>query len=225
MKRVTGRNLKLIVITCCCLCITITNCDENLVITRRSLFNSYREPEPPLTLADHPQKVEHARSFKSTDDAKSSDSSTTKVSNSQQKNSTVQNVEVSDSGAKSKDNRKITLQTDQGKKEANPDLNVTTPQTKIQSQRPGPNMSVNTGALWRGISVFMGLSVLVIAYIVLRCVRLNKNRTQMVRKYGVLAHRQDVEMRPLPLDDEDEDDTTVFDASEIGIHDKHRQTA
>jgi hypothetical protein len=37
----------------------------------------------------------------------------------------------------------------------------------------------------------------------------------MVRKYGVLAHRQDVEMRPLPLDEDDDDDTIVFDASNI----------
>lgn len=45
--------------------------------------------------------------------------------------------------------------------------------------------------------------------------RLNKTRAQMVRKYGILAHRQDVEMRPLPLDEEDDEDTTVFDASNI----------
>lgn len=37
----------------------------------------------------------------------------------------------------------------------------------------------------------------------------------MVRKYGVLTHRQDVEMRPLPLDEEDDEDTTVFDASNV----------
>lgn len=37
----------------------------------------------------------------------------------------------------------------------------------------------------------------------------------MVRKYGVLAHRQDVEMRPLPLDEEDDEDTTVFDVSNV----------
>lgn len=37
----------------------------------------------------------------------------------------------------------------------------------------------------------------------------------MVRKYGVLTHRQDVEMRPLPLSEEDDEDTTVFDASNV----------
>ena len=40
----------------------------------------------------------------------------------------------------------------------------------------------------------------------------------MIRKYGVLTHRQDVEMRPLPLDEEDDDDTTVFDASNVSTH-------
>lgn len=32
----------------------------------------------------------------------------------------------------------------------------------------------------------------------------------MVQKYGVRANRSDIEMRPLPLDDE-EDDDTVFE--------------
>lgn len=35
----------------------------------------------------------------------------------------------------------------------------------------------------------------------------------MVRKYGILANKQDIEMRPLPLDEEDDDDNVVFDAS------------
>lgn len=75
--------------------------------------------------------------------------------------------------------------------------------------------SLNPGALLRGIYVFVGLSVLVMAYIVFRSFRLSKTRAQMVRKYGVLAHRQDVEMRPLPLEEEDDEDTTVFDASNV----------
>ncbi|OXU17968.1 hypothetical protein TSAR_008840 [Trichomalopsis sarcophagae] len=78
--------------------------------------------------------------------------------------------------------------------------------------------SMNSGALMRGVFVILGLSVLVMAYMVFRSFRLNKSRAQMVRKYGVLAHRQDVEMRPLPLDEDDEDDTTVFDASNISSH-------
>ncbi|KAG7211357.1 hypothetical protein KM043_010647 [Ampulex compressa] len=74
---------------------------------------------------------------------------------------------------------------------------------------------LNSGALVRGFYVFVGLSILVVAYIVFRSFRLSKTRAQMVRKYGVLAHRQDVEMRPLPLDEEDDEDTTVFDASNV----------
>ncbi|XP_020296163.1 membrane protein FAM174B-like [Pseudomyrmex gracilis] len=83
--------------------------------------------------------------------------------------------------------------------------------------------NVNTGALARGFLVFLGLSVLVIAYMVFRSFRLSKTRAQLVRKYGVLTHRQDVEMRPLPLEEEDDEDTTVFDASSVvATHGQHQ---
>ncbi|KAK2578155.1 hypothetical protein KPH14_001351 [Odynerus spinipes] len=75
--------------------------------------------------------------------------------------------------------------------------------------------SLNSGALLRGFYVFVGLGILVMAYMVFRRSRLSKPRAQMVRKYGILAHRQDVEMRPLPLEEEDDEDTTVFDASNV----------
>ncbi|XP_060833069.1 uncharacterized protein LOC132916767 [Bombus pascuorum] len=88
-------------------------------------------------------------------------------------------------------------------------------ETKKEHVGEGHATSLNAGALKRGFFVFVGLSVLVLAYIVFRSFRLNKTRAQMVRKYGVLAHRQDVEMRPLPLDEEDDEDTTVFDASNV----------
>lgn len=83
----------------------------------------------------------------------------------------------------------------------------------------------NTGALVRGFLVFVGLSILVMAYIVFRSFRLSKTRAQLVRKYGVLTHRQDVEMRPLPLEDEDDEDTTVFDASNVVTANVQHQTA
>lgn len=43
--------------------------------------------------------------------------------------------------------------------------------------------------------------------------RLNKksNSPKVVRKYGIKANRSDMEMRPLPLDEDDEEDTVVFD--------------
>ncbi|KYM78731.1 hypothetical protein ALC53_10785 [Atta colombica] len=85
--------------------------------------------------------------------------------------------------------------------------------------------SFNTGALIRGFLVFVGLSILVMAYIMFRSLRLSKTRAQLVRKYGVLTHRQDVEMRPLPLDEEDDEDTTVFDASNVvTINTQHQNT-
>ncbi|XP_003706593.1 uncharacterized protein LOC100875648 [Megachile rotundata] len=98
-----------------------------------------------------------------------------------------------------------------------PDINKTTQVTGLQNEHVGEghSISLNVGALKRGFYVFVGLSVLVMAYIVFRSFRLSKTRAQMVRKYGVLTHRQDVEMRPLPLSEEDDEDTTVFDASNV----------
>ena len=57
------------------------------------------------------------------------------------------------------------------------------------------------------------------------CGRLSKTRAQLVRKYGVLTHRQDVEMRPLPLEEEDDEDTTVFDASNVVTSNVQHQNA
>ncbi|CAL7944210.1 unnamed protein product [Xylocopa violacea] len=97
------------------------------------------------------------------------------------------------------------------------DVNKTTDtaETRRKHVGEGHTTSLNAGALKRGFYVFVGLSVLVMAYTAFRSFRFSKTRAQMVRKYGVLAHRQDVEMRPLPLDEEDDEDTTVFDASNV----------
>ena len=97
------------------------------------------------------------------------------------------------------------------------DVNKTVHTTEPRKEHTadGHVTALTTGALKRGIYVFIGLSVIIMAYIVFRSFRLSKTRAQMVRKYGVLAHRQDVEMRPLPLDEEDDEDTTVFDASNV----------
>ncbi|KAL6430290.1 hypothetical protein ACFW04_007776 [Cataglyphis niger] len=93
---------------------------------------------------------------------------------------------------------------------------VTVNRTHIVDNEPSEDHTTfNTGALVRGFLVFVGLSILVMAYIVFRSFRLSKTRAQLVRKYGVLTHRQDVEMRPLPLEEEDDEDTTVFDASNV----------
>ncbi|KAI4493618.1 PREDICTED: membrane protein FAM174-like [Polistes canadensis] len=97
---------------------------------------------------------------------------------------------------------------------SNGTIQTTTLMSK-ESIEEGHQTSLNSGALLRGFCVFIGLSILVMAYIVFRNFRLSKTRAQMIRKYGILAHRQDVEMRPLPLDEEDDEDTTVFDASNV----------
>lgn len=105
------------------------------------------------------------------------------------------------------------------------DANKTIPVTGPQKEHiaEGHGSSINPGALLRGVYVFVGLTILVMAYIVFRSFRLTKTRAQMVRKYGVLAHRQDVEMRPLPLEEEDDEDTTVFDASNVVTNNAQHQ--
>ncbi|KZC04968.1 PREDICTED: uncharacterized protein LOC107193299 [Dufourea novaeangliae] len=92
-------------------------------------------------------------------------------------------------------------------------VNATKPRKEHEEVRHVTTL--NTGTLKRGLYVFVGLSVIVMVYIMFRSLRLSKTRAQMVRKYGILANRQDVEMRPLPLDEEDDEDTTVFDASNV----------
>ncbi|KMQ87312.1 hypothetical protein RF55_13433 [Lasius niger] len=94
-----------------------------------------------------------------------------------------------------------------------------------EQQSSGDHATLNAGALVRGFLVFVGLSILVMAYIVFRSFRLSKTRAQLVRKYGVLTHRQDVEMRPLPLEEEDDEDTTVFDASNVMTSNVQHQNA
>ncbi|XP_014214812.1 membrane protein FAM174B-like [Copidosoma floridanum] len=90
-----------------------------------------------------------------------------------------------------------------------------TVQPSVEHAAPMDTATLNVGAMKRAIIVTCGFSVLVMMYLAFRSLRVNKARPQMVRKYGILAHRQDVEMRPLPLDEDDEDDTTIFDASNI----------
>ncbi|CAD6215700.1 GSCOCG00000511001-RA-CDS [Cotesia congregata] len=77
----------------------------------------------------------------------------------------------------------------------------------------GHGPSLDSGAMMRAFYVFLGLSVIGVAYLIFRSTRLRNSPAQMVRKYGILANKQDIEMRPLPLDEEDDDDNIVFDAS------------
>ncbi|XP_067001999.2 protein FAM174C [Anabrus simplex] len=70
---------------------------------------------------------------------------------------------------------------------------------------------LSPGAVLRGFYVFVGLGAIVVMYIVVRTIRLRRKKTT-VRKYGILASREDVEMTPLGAEDEDED-TTLFDVN------------
>jgi len=74
------------------------------------------------------------------------------------------------------------------------------------------NERVQSGALLRGFFVVLGITVLLLIYLGVRMFRLGKSNKPptMVRKYGILTNRADVEMLPLPLS-EDEDDDTVFE--------------
>ncbi|XP_039277055.1 membrane protein FAM174A-like isoform X3 [Nilaparvata lugens] len=53
------------------------------------------------------------------------------------------------------------------------------------------------------------LSFAILCYTSIKAMRLRRGRRR-VRKYGILASREDVEMTPLGEEDEDED-STVFD--------------
>ncbi|XP_034246812.1 membrane protein FAM174A-like [Thrips palmi] len=69
---------------------------------------------------------------------------------------------------------------------------------------------LNPEALMRGFYVFVGLSIIVMAYIAWKS--FGKRPTQ-IHRYGVVGNRDDLEMAPLDSDDGDDDDTTHFDIS------------
>lgn len=73
----------------------------------------------------------------------------------------------------------------------------------------------HNGALLRSFYVFLGMSGLVLVYLSVRACRTRPGAPppSTVRKYGVVGRRSDMEMLPLPLS-EDEEDDTVFDVGE-----------
>ena len=129
------------------------------------------------------------------------------------KNQPQNAVSLGDTTATHEGNKTAADITSKSSVDVNKTVHTTEPRKEHTTE--GHVTALTAGALKRGLYVFIGLSVIVMAYIVFRSFRLSKTRAQMVRKYGVLAHRQDVEMRPLPLDEEDDEDTTVFDASNV----------
>lgn len=68
-----------------------------------------------------------------------------------------------------------------------------------------------SGAALRGLYVFIGLSGVVMLYIAVKLIRLKRKKTH-IRKYGLLSNADDLEMAPLDADDDDDEDTTLFDA-------------
>ncbi|XP_072382327.1 uncharacterized protein [Diabrotica undecimpunctata] len=98
-------------------------------------------------------------------------------------------------------------------------LNQTISTTKAEKVLNGNNdvpesnsAQVESGAVIRGVLVFGGLSLIFLIYVAVRTYR--RRKLPIIRKYGVRGRRSDVEMRPLPLDD-DEEDETVFDLSHL----------
>ncbi|CAG9861352.1 unnamed protein product [Phyllotreta striolata] len=75
------------------------------------------------------------------------------------------------------------------------------------------SVQIESGAVIRGVLVLIGISMVFFVYLGCKTYRRRKMNV-MVRKYGVRTRRSDLEMRPLPLDD-DEDDETVFDVGNI----------
>uniref|UniRef100_A0A1B6KF46 Uncharacterized protein n=1 Tax=Graphocephala atropunctata TaxID=36148 RepID=A0A1B6KF46_9HEMI len=70
---------------------------------------------------------------------------------------------------------------------------------------------LNPNAITTGFYILAGLSSLIIVYFIFKAIRLRR-RNYKVRRYGVIASREDVEMTPLENEDDDED-STVFDIS------------
>ncbi|KAJ8983105.1 hypothetical protein NQ317_001848 [Molorchus minor] len=78
-----------------------------------------------------------------------------------------------------------------------------------------PNIKTNSdiiesGALMRGVFVFVGIAMLFMIYLIFKTYRKSHKKQVNVKKYGVRARRTDTEMEPLHLDD-DEEDETVFE--------------
>ncbi|KAF7283926.1 hypothetical protein GWI33_022754 [Rhynchophorus ferrugineus] len=71
---------------------------------------------------------------------------------------------------------------------------------------------MNTGAIIRALLVFAAIGIIFLLYVCYKTYRHNTvdKRCVVIQKYGVRQRRSDMEMVPLPLSD-DEDDETVFD--------------
>ncbi|VEN41716.1 unnamed protein product [Callosobruchus maculatus] len=73
-----------------------------------------------------------------------------------------------------------------------------------------------SSSLTQGVIVIVSLTMIFFIFLAIRVFRAPRGPNVIVKKYGVRARRCDVEMEPLPLDDEE--DETVF---ELGNFTKH----
>lgn len=73
------------------------------------------------------------------------------------------------------------------------------------------NKMYKKGTMTRMIYVGMAISGIVVIYFVIRAIRLNRSKGR-TKKYGLLkATATDQEMTPLDVNDDDDDDMTVFE--------------
>ncbi|XP_018576938.1 uncharacterized protein LOC108915403 [Anoplophora glabripennis] len=94
---------------------------------------------------------------------------------------------------------------------------VTTPNVLVNNAniKTGANAEIESGAVMRGIFVFVGITMICIMYIGFKTYfRKGNKKSPLIKKYGVKTRRSDIEMEPLPLD-EDEEDETVFDLGNV----------
>lgn len=75
------------------------------------------------------------------------------------------------------------------------------------------NINQQNGVVMRAFCVIAGVMVVIVVFFIVRTVRSRRKRTK-TRKYGIIATRStEQEMEPLGHEDDDEEETTLFDAN------------
>lgn len=75
------------------------------------------------------------------------------------------------------------------------------------------NMEQTNGVVLRAFYVIVGVMMIILVYFVVRIVR-SRYRRSKTRRYGIIAtHNAELEMQPLDRADDEEEETTLFEAS------------
>lgn len=75
------------------------------------------------------------------------------------------------------------------------------------------NLNQQNGVVMRAFCVIAGVMLVIVVFFIVRTVRSRRKRTK-TRKYGIIATRNtEQEMEPLGHEDDDEEETTLFDAN------------